>query len=192
MVTMKQLNSFLSKSALFAVVLLGFLLADLPASAQSTYAATTRQFSVTAGALGSAFQPNYTSTGGVESNPDYLFGVGAYVDVRLTRWVQIEGESRWLRINPNLNFNEANYLIGLREPLRSFGKTTPYAKVLYGLGTADFLTGKASNLAFGGGVDYKLSKKFSLRAIDFEYQRWRTTPTLSPYGFSVGLGYKIF
>jgi hypothetical protein len=189
---MKRSNSILYKSALFSVVLLGILHTALPAGAQATYAATARQLSVTAGALGSAFQPNYTSTGGVESNPDYLFGVGAYVDVRLTRWIQIEGESRWLRFNPNLNFNEANYLIGLREPLPHYRKATPYAKVLYGLGTADFLTGNASSLVFGGGVDYKLSKKFSLRAIDFEYQRWKTTPTLKPYGFSVGIGYKIF
>jgi len=154
--------------------------------------ADRRQFSITAGALGTAYQPDFTNTQGVHSNPDYLFGAGAYVDVRFTRWIQIEAESHWLRFNPNLSFSENNYLAGFRVPLRRFGRATPYAKVLYGFGSADFLNGRASDLALGGGVDYRLTKKFSLRAIDFEYQRWRTTPTLTPYGFNVGIGYKIF
>jgi hypothetical protein len=45
---------------------------------------------------------------------------------------------------------------------------------------------------FGGGVDYRLSRKFTLRAFDFEYQRWNVTPTLYPYGGSVGMSYKVF
>lgn len=178
--------------------MVGVALAALSAQAQVVPSATARQFSITAGALGSAFQPDYndancTETSCVGSNPDYLFGVGAYVDLRFTRWIQVEAESRWLRFNSNLSFNESNYLGGFRVPVRRFGRATPYAKVLEGLGRASFLNGGASNLTFGGGVDYRLTKKISIRAADFEYQRWRTTPkTLTPYGFSVGVGYKVF
>jgi opacity protein-like surface antigen len=186
---MKRSFSVFFSSALFGVVLAAF-----SAQAQVVPSATARQFSITAGALGSAFQPDYTANYGVGSNPDYLFGVGAYVDLRFTRWIQIEGEGRWSRFNPNLGFNESNYLGGFRVPVRRFGRFTPYGKVLYGLGTASFLTGSglASNLTLGGGVDYRLTRKISIRAADFEYQRWRTKPTLAPYGFSVGIGYKVF
>ena len=181
-----------SFSVFFSSALFGVALAALSAQAQVVPSATAGQFSLTAGALGSAFQPDYTSDGGVQSNPDYLFGVGAYVDLRFTRWIQIEGEGHWMHINPNLNFNESSYLGGFRVPVRRFGRFTPYGKVLYGLGTASFLSGRASDLALGGGVDYRLTKKISIRAGDFEYQRWRTKPTLTPYGFSVGIGYKVF
>jgi opacity protein-like surface antigen len=179
-------------SVFFIVALFGVVLAAHSAQAQVVSSATARQFSITAGALGSGFQPDFTADGGVQSNPDYLFGVGAYVDLRFTRWIQIEGEGRWSRFNPNLSFNESSYLGGFRVPVRRFGRFTPYGKVLYGLGTASFLSGHASDLAFGGGVDYRLTRKISLRAADFEYQRWHTTPTLSPYGFSIGVGYKVF
>jgi opacity protein-like surface antigen len=177
---------------MLTIALFGLVLADPPAGAQVVPSATARQFSITAGALGSAFQPDYTIYSGVQSNSDYLFGIGTYVDIRFTRWIQIEAEGRWLRFNPNLNFSEDNYLAGFRVPVRRFGRATPYVKVLDGVSTADFLSGPASSLTFGGGVDYRLSKKISLRAFDFEYQRWRTTPTITPYGFSVGIGYKIF
>jgi hypothetical protein len=189
---MRRSPSVLFRGAYFAIALFGTLFAAFIAHAQVVPSATEQQFSITAGALGSAFQPDFTEAEGVHSSPDYLFGVGAYVDIRFTRWVQIEAEGRWLRFNPNLNFNESNYLAGFRLPVHHFGRFTPYAKALYGIGSADFLTGRASDLTLGGGVDYRLSKKFSLRAADFEYQRWRTTPTLTPYGFSVGIGYKIF
>jgi opacity protein-like surface antigen len=192
MVIMKRSISVLFKSVLFTGVLSGVLLAPHSARAQATHAATERKLSLTAGVQGSAFQPDFTTSDGVGSSPDYLFGVGAFADVRFTRWIQIEVEGRWLHINPDLNFDETNYLAGFRVPIRTYGKITPYVKVLDGVGDASFLTGHASDLTFGGGVDYKLSKKFVLRAGDFEYQRWRTTPKLQPYGFSVGLGYKFF
>jgi len=64
--------------------------------------------------------------------------------------------------------------------------------VLYGWGSGNFLSGKATVIAFGGGVDYRLTRKLTLRAFDFEYQRWSVTPTLWPYGGSVGLSYRVF
>jgi opacity protein-like surface antigen len=202
-VIMKRSFSVFFSSALFGVALAAF-----SAQAQVVPSATARQFSLTAGALGSAFQPDYDDAdcaeiGCVQSNPDYLFGVGAYVDLRLTRWIQIEAESHWLRFNSNLSFNESNYLGGFRVPVRRFGRFTPYGKVLGGFSAATFLDGHAPDITFGGGVDYRLTKRISLRAADFEYQYWyfkyvnpvtlqKTDLRLSPYGFSVGIGYKVF
>jgi hypothetical protein len=90
---------------------------------------------------------------------------------------------------------------------------TPYAKGLIGyanmslgyylVGEGDYalITGKFTDIAFGGGVDLKLTKRFSLRAIDFEYQDYPKfvnnsitlqSQHLYPYGASIGVGYRIF
>jgi len=168
------------------------LFAAAASNAQVVPSASGRGLSLTAGALGSAFQPDYAGAGVEQTSPNRLYGVGAYVDLRLTRWVQFEGEGRWLRYNQYLGITEDNYLIGPRLPIHRFGRATPYAKVLVGLASGSFLAGHATSLAFGGGVDYRLTKRISVRAIDFEYQRWNVTPTLYPYGISAGVGYKIF
>jgi opacity protein-like surface antigen len=168
------------------------LTAAAASSAQVVPSAAGRQLSLTAGALGSAFQPDYAGGPVEQTSPNRLYGVGAYVDLRLTRWVQLEAEARWQRYNEYLGINEDNYLVGPRLPIHHFGRATPYAKALVGFGSGSFLTGHAGTFAFGGGVDYRLTKRISVRAIDFEYQRWNVTPTLYPYGVSAGIGYKIF
>jgi opacity protein-like surface antigen len=142
--------------------------------------------------MGSAFQPDYAGAGVAQTGPNRLYGVGAYVDLRVNRWVQFEAEGRWLRYNEYLGINEDNYLVGPRLPIHRFGRATPYAKVLVGFGSGSFLTGHSTTLAYGGGVDYRVTKRISVRAIDFEYQQWNVTPTLYPYGVSAGIGYKIF
>ncbi len=174
-------------------------LAIVSAHAQVAPAATGRTFSLDAGGLGSMFQPDYAGNGFAETSPKRLYGAGAYVDVHFTRWVQIEAEGRWLRFNQyyppysTTGIDENTYLIGPRIPIATFHKMTPYGKFLVGLGNGSFLEdGNALVLAYGGGVDYRLTRRFTLRAFDFEWQQWRTTPTLYPYGGSVGLSYKIF
>jgi hypothetical protein len=143
--------------------------------------------------MGSVFQPDY-SAGVVATSPNRLYGLGAYVDLRITRWVQIEAEGRWLRFNQYQGNGEDNYLIGPRVPfsIRHFPRLKPYGKVLVGFGKGDFLYGRATDLTFGGGLDYRLNNRFSVRAFDLEYQKWQTKPTLYPYGVSVGIGYKVF
>ncbi len=137
-------------------------------------------------------QPDYAGEGIAQTSPNRLYGVGAYVDARFSRWLQIEAEGRWLRFNEYKNINEDSYQIGPRVPIATFHGVTPYGKFLVGLGSGDFLTGNTLVLTYGGGVDYRLSRRLTLRAIDFEYQQWRVNPLLSPYGGSVGIGYRIF
>jgi hypothetical protein len=60
-------------------------------------------------------------------------------------------------------------------------------------------SGRYAALAYGGGIDFRLTKRFSARG-DFEYQQWLQWPNipgipnspLFPYGASAGIGYKIF
>lgn len=154
--------------------------------------ATAHQPTLTAGGFGSMFQPDYAGNGIAQASPQRLYGVGGYVDVKFTRWVGLEAEGRWNRFNQFLDINEDTYLIGPKVPITTYKGLTPYGKVLVGLGSGSFLNGHSTVLAYGGGVDYRLSKKFTLRAFDFEFQQWFLTPQLHPYGGSVGIGYRIF
>jgi hypothetical protein len=158
--------------------------------AQVVPSAESGSFTLDAGALGSVFQPDYAGEGIAQTSPNRLYGIGAYADARFSRWVQLEAEGRWLRFNTYLDINEDTYLIGPRIPIGTFHKFTPYGKVLVGLGGGSFLNGHSFVAAYGGGFDYRLSRRFSARA-DFEYQQWLVTPTLWPYGVSVGMSYKI-
>ena len=114
------------------------------------------------------------------------------MDLHFSRWVQLEGESHWMRFNTYKGMTEDTYLVGPRIPIITFHRVTPYGKFLVGLGTGSFLSGDTFVLAYGGGADVRLTHRLTLRAIDFEYQQWRVTPTLYPYGGSVGISYKIF
>lgn len=156
---------------------------------------------LTAGGLASAFQPDYAGGGIPSASPQWLLGFGAYVDLKLTRWVGVEAEGRWMRENSYIGITEDNYLIGYRTPIHEFKRMglTPYGKALVGLGHMNFEYGEAygrfSDIAVGGGVDLKLNKRISIRAADFEYQfwpNWINSSTLKPYGVSAGIGYRIF
>ena len=192
----------------FTVLLFSILFAAgaVSARAQVVAAATARQFSITAGGIASIFQTDYAED---RQPPSFqypvahaslypLIGAGAYVDVKFKRWVQLEAEGRWLRFNQYGGISQNNYLIGPRVPVLHFWRSSVYAKALGGYAKMNFDSfgnkGTFTDLAFGGGMDVKLTKRISIRAADFEYQyypKWSNS-TLSPYGASVGIGYKLF
>ena len=183
------------------VVICGILFAgSFKTFAQVAPTAYRGQTTLQLGVLGSAFQPDYAGGGVTGASPQWLWGYGAYADWKMTRWVGIEGEARWLRMNSYINIREDNYLVGPRVPIHEFKRlgATPYAKGLLGMGRMNFeyneAYGRFFNVALGGGVDLKLSRHWSVRAADFEYQLWPNwvNGTLKPYGLSAGIGYKIF
>jgi hypothetical protein len=169
--------------------------------AQVVPSAYRGQLSLTAGAMGSVFQPDYAGGGLPQSSPQRLYGFGTFVDVKFTRWIQIEGEARWMRENSYLDITEDNYLIGPRVPIHQFRRLgfTPYGKALVGLGKMTFeynqAYGRFTDVAVGGGADLKLGKHLIVRPFDFEYQfwpNWINNDTLKPYGASAGIAWKIF
>ena len=184
----------------FVVLICALCAGGLAARAQVVASATRGQISLTAGGLGSVFQTDYAGYGVPETSPYRTYGVGAYVDFKLTRWIQLEAEGRWIRFNPYIGITQDNYLLGPRLPIHHFRilRATPYGKALVGLGNMTFeyndAHGRFTDVALGGGVDMQLTKRISIRAIDFEYQLWPNwvNGTLKPYGASVGVGYKIF
>jgi hypothetical protein len=154
-------------------------------------------FQLSVGALGSVLQPDFSYSNGLGTSPNRVYGVGTYVDVRLSRWIQPEVEARWSEFNTQGEGNrEDTYLGGLRVPIHIFHKmhAAPYGKFLLGWGRGSgFLTPPTTlAMVYGGGLDLRVTKHITLRAIDFEYQQWRVTPTLFPYEGSVGLSYRIF
>jgi hypothetical protein len=150
--------------------------------------------------MGSVFQPDYAGGGITEASPQRLFGFGAYVDLKATRWIGVEGEARWLRQNSFVDITEDNYLIGPKVPIHEFKRFgfTPYGKALFGLGRMNFeynqAYGRFTDIALGGGIDLKVTRRISVRPFDFEYQLWPNwiNGTLKPYGASAGVGYRIF
>jgi opacity protein-like surface antigen len=176
-------------SALFLIVLVS---ASVSASAQVTASAFQRGFSVDVGGEASAFQPDYAGNGIAQTSPNRLYGYGAYIDARFTRWIQVEAEGHWLQYNEFDGIGQNTYLIGPKVPIVDFHRITPYGKFLIGWGSGNgWLFGKATTFAYGGGVEYRLWRRFTIRPFDFEYESWRTTPVLRPYGASAGISYRV-
>ena len=180
------------------VFFFAFLAAALPAGAQVVETANIRTFTITAGGIASGFKPG--------AGTDHLIGPGTFVDLHFTRWIQLEAEARWLRFDQGSGDHQDHYLIGPRVPIHQFGRAHVYGKALIGVGSMTFHGlktpqgivdghGTFTALAFGGGMDYQLSRKLTLRAVDFEYQDWpKFLPGMSiqPYGVSVGMAYRVF
>jgi hypothetical protein len=188
----------LIKRSILALLCFAFsAVAIASAHGQVAPSATERVFSVRVGAFGSAFQPDYTNEGAAITGPLRLYGIGGYVDTRFTRWIQPEFEVRFLRFNQYNNVDENTYSIGDRVPIITFHKFTPYGKFLVGLGNGSWLGGNAFVITYGGGVDYRLNRKFTIRCADLEYQQWPVSSssgsfTIRPYGLSAGMSYRIF
>jgi len=184
-----------------ALVLFVLCLAATSVRAQVAESATVRPFTMSAGGTASVFSPNIS---GLSQKPyfinapaNYLIGLGTYADLHFSHWVQIEGEARWLRLNEKNSEFEDQYLIGPKVPLLQIGRANVYGKAMIGLGRLRFSGGHAycTSLAFGGGFDYRLSRKVTLRAIDFEFQDWPKfldKATSRPYGVTVGMAYRVF
>lgn len=167
--------------------------------AQTVESANSRQFAIDVGAMGSAFNPHDGNQKTYPTDTNTLVGAGTYVDLHFTHWFQLEGEARWLRWNTTGAEKMDNYLVGPRVPIKEFGRAQLYGKAMIGYGKMTFPFGYGygsfTNLAFGGTLDYRLSRKLTLRAVDFEYQdwpKWLNNSSLYPYGVSVGVAYRVY
>lgn len=191
-----------SVTALFFILLAA---ETLSLHAQVEPSAYARGTSITAGGEASVFQPDYAGFGVPQTSSNRLYGIGTYVDVKFTPWIQVEAEGRWLQFNQVAGIYENNYFIGPRLPIYRlrFRRIAPYAKVMIGLGRLNFEDkngwGRYTALAYGGGLDIKLTRRINLRLPDVEYQQWlkwsegsTKTYNLFPYGASVGVSYRIF
>ena len=159
------------------------------AAAQVTPSGDAGNFLLSAGGTASGYFLQYGER--------KMLGVTAFVDVDTIRHFGFEGEGRWLVFNQTESVTTATYLAGPRVHM-SVGKFQPYAKGLVGVGEFNFpynlARGSYLVVGPGGGVDYRLSKKVSLRIADFEYDYWPqfTFGAMKSYGISSGIRVRIF
>lgn len=142
-----------------------------------------------------------------EAHP-FEYGIAAFADVKVWRSLGIEAEGRTIQFNETTNIRQDTAMGGFRYLLPWRRVVSPYAKALAGIGSADFPLGTYRGLPrehdtfsaveIGGGAEYRLSPKFSLRG-EFDYQIWRDygrgskggLGLLNPGGFTVGVAYHI-
>jgi hypothetical protein len=123
-------------------------------------------------------------------------GFTGVVDADTTRRLGIETEGRWLEYHSPADVHVETYLAGLRYHL-NMSRWQPYVKGLCGLGRFTFPYNYADGRYFvigpGGGVDYRLNRRWSVR-VDGEYHYWPqfTFGAMSSGGLSVGARYYIF
>lgn len=141
-----------------------------------------------AGGFASSYSPDYGS--------NRLIGIGGFLDFNLRGHLGVEGEMRFLRFNQAYDVHEDNYNIGPRYRWR-FHRWEPYGKFMIGDGQFNFPFSYGHGgyllIAPGAGLDIHFNR-FTVRAIDYEYQHWYNfqNSSLSPDGFSSGIAYRIF
>lgn len=157
-------------------------------------------------------QQLYVGANFSDFSPDYgwqrLYGIGAFADYNLTPRLGAEAEVRFHRFNQLANIHEDNYLIGPKYNYRHH-RFVFFGKALFGVGYFNFPENAAHgtyfDMAFGGGLDYRLTRRIYVRG-EYEYQMWpgfvgppdpQLSPLprangLTPNGFSVGASYRIF
>ena len=176
------------------LLLASLLLIPAIGNAQVEAAGRGGNQSLSVGGFGSYFAPDYGFYN--------LYGVGGFADYNLTPKLGAEAEVRFLRFHQLANIHEDNYLIGPKYNFYHAHKITAYGKVLFGVGEFNFPLNAAHGgygvIAFGGGADYRLARRWSARGV-FEYQDWPgfvgegpRAHGLTPYGVDFGVVYRIF
>lgn len=146
---------------------------------------------------------NVTVGGGVSwFQQDYghrqIGGAYSFVELRPHWRYSLIGEARMLRWNTDQQVTETNYLAGVKAGILSRpARTEPYLKMLVGAGRItlpfNYAHGTFLTYAAGGGVDYALSDRWTLRLADVEIQRWTKFPygNLQPYGITSGITFRL-
>jgi hypothetical protein len=179
----------MNTAKLIALVSFTCLLGCRQSNAQAEPTATAPGAYVSVGTSYSFFNSGY--------GEQKVLGTGIYTDINPIRRAGLEAEARWLKQSQSPNLRESTYLIGPRVQFRR-GPYTPYVKTLVGLSHFEFpydtAQGRYFVIAPGAGVDLMLGNDLKIRLIDVEYQQWPqfTFGTISPYGVSFGISYRVF
>ncbi len=125
-----------------------------------------------------------------------IIGLTAWIDADTIRRFGFETEIRRLEYRQTANVHAETYLTGVRYHL-NLAHVQPYVKVLGGYGHFNFPYNYAKGsyfvIAGGGGVDYRLSHRWTVRG-DFEYQSWPqfTYGPMNSIGANIGIRCRVF
>ena len=173
----------LAMALLFAVVACGRC-----ALAQSVESANAGRPFVSVGVAASGYTLGYGDR--------RIIGLSAWVDADTVRRLGFETEFRRLEYRQTANVHAETYLTGVRYHL-NLARIQPYVKVLGGYGHFNFPYNYAKGsyfvIAGGGGVDYRLNPRWTVRA-DVEYQSWPqfTYGPMNSIGANIGIRYRVF
>jgi hypothetical protein len=126
-----------------------------------------------------------------------MWGATALVDADSAYHIGLEGEGRWLEFHRTANVHLETYMIGPRYYL-SMGRIQPFMKGAVGFGNFSFpynyANGRYLVIGAGGGVDFKLNRRWDLRLAEVQYQNWPefTYGAMNSVGVSSGLRYRFF
>jgi len=144
---------------------------------------------VSVGGMGSGYSLQYGQR--------KMLGITAFVDADTKRRFGIEAEGRWLEFHQTANVHAETYSIGGRYHF-DVGRFEPYAKGLVGFGDFNFpynyAYGRYVVVTAGGGLDFRWTRRVTVRAVDFEYQDWPnfTFGNMNSLGVNAGLRVRIF
>lgn len=132
-----------------------------------------------------------------------LAGLGAFATYNLNRHYALEMHARFLNLNSWNGETQQDYLIGPRYSFLRGEKLRPFAYFQVGMVKIQYPfqvgTGSSLALAPGGGVEYRLGRKLSVRGA-YEFQMLTNSPDFTnephfgirPNGASIGIAYRIF
>jgi hypothetical protein len=174
-----------------AAVLVLAILCAAPHIAQAQVQAPGDEggFILSAGATGSGYYLQYGQR--------KMAGITAFVDADTIRHFGIEAEGRWLEFHQTANVHAETYSIGGRYHF-DVGRFAPYAKGLVGSGDFNFpynyAYGRYLVVTAGGGLDFRWTRRITVRAVDIEYQDWPnfTFGNMNSLGVNAGLRVRIF
>lgn len=113
--------------------------------------------------------------GPTNGNSFSLNGGSASVTYHIKDWISGVADFGGYRSRGSRDGTLSTYLFGPRFSYRSYHKITPFAETLFGGAHADASIGggpgaqNAFGMAIGGGADYRISDRFSLRPLQVDY-----------------------
>ncbi len=159
------------------------------ASGQVVPAGDAGGLAISAGATGSGLYLQYGER--------KMAALTGFVDIDSRSPFGIEAEGRWAEWKKTADVHTETYSIGPRYH-RNIGNFQPYGKGLVGFGHFNFpynlATGSYLIVTVGGGLDYRLRHRISIRAADIEYQYWPqfTYGAMSSFSVSAGIRVRVF
>lgn len=158
----------------FAIfVTLGLFAAARPANAQEP----TSKFEAYGGYYYVRFHVNASAAGGASSETFNGNGGGGQLEYNANRWLGVVGGMAGYGVTTSTNGalvgGAFTYLFGPRVNLRH-DRFTPFAQVLFGgiwttAGIANSLSENSFAMTAGGGIDFKVSSRVSIRPVQAEY-----------------------
>lgn len=147
---------------------------------------------LSAGAIGSGDTFQYGSR--------KMLGAGAFVDADTSGHYGVEAEGRWVEFHQRADVHAETYSIGGRYHFDFGRRWQPYAKGLVGLGIFNLAYNYGQDRSLivtaGGGMDFRWTRRITLRVADFEYQDWpvfkdSSAPSVNMTSLNGSVGFKV-